>query len=410
MKTTTCNDVADYVWLTGHEARAMLTELAGDEAPLHSLVSKLRGRVSAERTHLLLEQVELRRRAKAKFVHPEQMFFTRIGLEQATDEWVAAYKALRFAARAGNPAPDKTGCPVPASSPSAVADVCCGIGGDLSALAKNSPVVGVDRDKQSAHFAAVNSGASTLSIDVEQFNLSGITALHIDPDRRPTGDRTTSLELTEPNLATIETLISRVPDAAVKLAPATRVPADWSNRCELEWISRDRECRQQVAWHGALADFPGQHRATIVPTACGIAARTIIGRPNQPVPVTTQIDHYVFDIDSAVLAAHLRGTLASQHALTGLGNGATYLTGPQPIDDTALACFEVADILPLEPRKLARYLARRRIGRLEIKKRGVDIDPEKLRRELKPKGDNAAALLITRAGGRIIVIVAARSV
>jgi hypothetical protein len=395
MKTTACSEVADYVWLTGDEAGAMLVELAEDDRPLHSLVSKLRGRVSAERTHLLLEQIELRRRATAKFAHPERMFFTRIGLEQATDEWVAAYKASRFAQRAALNVSKRAGI---------VADLCCGVGGDLMALAKECAVIGVDHDPATAHFAAANSGTTVHPIDVNQFDLRDISAFNIDPDRRATGHRTTSLDACEPNLATLESLIARVPNGAVKLSPAARVPPEWSNRRELEWISRDRQCRQLVAWHGAVAQFPGQHRATILP-----ALRTITGMPKQPLPVAAAVDRYVFDVDPAVLAARLKGVLASQHGLTAVASGATYLTGPRAIEDVALACFEVADVFPLEPRKLARYLAERAIGILEIKKRGVEIDPEKLRRELKPRGDNAATLLVTRAGGQTKVIVAQRT-
>jgi hypothetical protein len=401
MNTTACSEVADYVWLTGDEAGAMLVELADDKTPLHTLVAKLRGRVSAARTHLLLEQVELRRRATAKFAHPDQMYFTRIGLEQATDEWVSAYKAARFA-------PQRAGMSL-SNSPGAIADLCCGIGGDLLALTKEFPsVIGVDLDPIAAHFAAVNSDASVESTDVDQFDFKDTSALHIDPDRRPNGNRTTSLDYCQPNLVTIERLITRVPNAAVKLAPATQVPADWADRCELEWISRDRECRQLVAWHGALAQSPGQRRATIVQAARGLAQRTIIGQPNQPVPVVQQPGRYVFDIDPAVLAAHLKGVLAAEQDLSALDRGQTYLTGPRPIDDAALACFEIDEILPLETRKLARLLAERGIGQLEIKKRGVDIEPEKLRRELKLRGDSAATLLVAQVSGRSVAILAHR--
>jgi hypothetical protein len=288
------------------------------------------------------------------------------------------------------------------------ADLCCGIGGDLLALAKIRPVVGVDRDPVTAHFAAVNSGATVHRIEAEQLDFNGMSALHIDPDRRPTGRRTTSLETTEPNLSAIESFIAQVPDAAVKLAPATRVPAAWSDRCELEWISRDRECRQLVAWHGGLAQFPGQHRATILPAACGSAARTITGQPNHPISVVPKVNQYVFDLDPAVLAANLKGALAFQFALSSLADGPSYLTGPRPIHDAAIACFDVDDVFPFDTAKLARHLADRAIGQLEIKKRGVDLDPDRLRRELNLRGDNVATLLVTRAGERTIAILAHR--
>jgi THUMP domain-like len=59
-------------------------------------------------------------------------------------------------------------------------------------------------------------------------------------------------------------------------------------------------------------------------------------------------------------------------------------------------------------RAISKHLRERGIGRLEIKKRGVDIDPESLRRELKLRGDNAATLLITTIAGRPAAIVAQR--
>jgi hypothetical protein len=397
---TTCSDIADYEWLTGKEAGAILAELAVDNTPLHTAISRLRGRFTTTQTHLLLEQTDLRRRATAKFTQAHQMFFTRIGLEQATDEWVASYKASRFIQRAGASPP-----------PSLIADLCCGIGGDLQALAANTSAIGIDRDPVASHFAAINTGAPIQTTDIATFELKSVSAFHIDPDRRPGSRgsrRTTSLEWSEPNKATIDALLSQLPNAAIKLAPACEVPAEWSTRCELEWISRDRECRQLVAWHGALAQAPGQHRATILPAACGLAPRTITGQPKQPIPITDKPNRYVFDIDPAVLAAKLKGVLAAEHDLTALSAGSTYLTGEIPIADPALACFAVEDIMLFRVDKLTNHLHTHNIGQLEIKKRGIDLDPDKLRRQLKLRGDNSATLLITPNAGRPIAIIAQR--
>ncbi len=421
---TVCTDLADYEWLTGEEACGLLNELAEHAAPLHTAVARLRDRLSPQRTHLLVEQLELRRRAAAKFTGAQQMFFTRIGLEQATDECVAAYKASRIQRAAG-------------FTPAVFADLCCGIGGDLLALAGESTALGIDRDPIAAHFAAANTGAATRIGDVADVDLADFAAWHIDPARRPGtrhgsrgGRRTTSLAHCEPDLATIERLLAEVPHAAVKLAPATEVPATWAEHCELEWISRDRECRQQVAWHGHLAEFPGCRRATVLqdhspprsgegphksPPRSGegpgeglIVLRTVLGQPNIAIPTTDRVDRYVFDIDPAILAAGLKGALAAEHHLHALDGGPTYLTGRRSIDDAALACFEVAEVLPLQVRKLAPLLRERSIGRLEIKKRGVDVDPEKLRRDLKLRGDAAATLLITRVAARQTAILARR--
>jgi hypothetical protein len=407
---TTCSDLADYEWLTGDEASAILAELADDKTPLHTAIARLRGRFTPAQTHLLLEQTELRRRATAKFTQAHQMFFTRIGLEQATDECVAAYKATRFTTQ-------RAAGLSPSNGPAVFADLCCGIGGDLQALAANAPAIGIDRDPIIAHFAAINTGAPIHTTDIATFDLNSAAAFHIDPDRRPTGRRTTSLEWCEPNIETIDALLVRVPNAAIKLAPASEVPPHWSAHCELEWISRDRECRQLVAWHGALAKSPAQNRATILPAArhpvlslpkSGLAPRTITGHPKQPIPIADKPNQYVYDIDPAVLAAKLKGVLAAEHNLTALSAGSTYLTGDNTIIDLALTCFAVEEVMPFRIDKLAKHLAAHDIGQLEIKKRGVDINPEKLRRDLKLRGNNSATLLITPIAGRATAILAQR--
>jgi THUMP domain-like len=117
---------------------------------------------------------------------------------------------------------------------------------------------------------------------------------------------------------------------------------------------------------------------------------------------------YIFDIASAVLAAKLKGALAAEHALVALSAGPTYLTGDHPITDPALACFAVEEVLPFRIDKLAKFLRHRNIGQLEIKKRGVDLDLEKFRRDLKLRGDHAATLLITPIAGRPTAILAQR--
>jgi hypothetical protein len=401
-KMTLCAELDDIKWLTGSEAGALLAELAENDGPLHTVVTRLRGKFSAARTHLLVEQAALRRRAAAKFAQAERLFFTRTGLEQATDEWVARYKAGRFTG-------ERAGASPPPSS--IVADLCCGIGGDLMAFAQTGTSVGVDRDPIAAHFAAVNSGTTIRDDDVCNFDFEKVTAWHIDPDRRPTGHRTTALEWSEPDLQSIERLLERLPHAAVKLAPGAAPPPAWKQRAELEWISRDRECRQLVAWHGDLAMSPGKRRATVLSTSSDgslESTRSIVGDANIATPIAPQIDEYVFDMDAAVRAAHLTGALTAQRELQALSAGPSYFTGPRLLNDLALACFRVEEVLPLKTNKLAEHLQQLNIGQLEIKKRGVEIDPEKLRRELKLRGSDSATLLLTTIANRPTAILARR--
>jgi SAM-dependent methyltransferase len=394
-----CIELADYEWLVGQQAAAVLTDLATGSESLPIVASRLRRQFSLAQVHLLLEQTELRKRAAAKFTHADSMFFTSLGLEQATDQWVARHKAARFAGRAQ------------------IADLCCGIGGDLLALAEQGTTIGIDRDPVATHLAAANARACRAHdqlaqtqfeiTDADKFDLTDFAAWHLDPDRRPNRNRTTSLEWSDPNESVVERFLTDASHAAIKLAPAADVPDGWTDRCELEWISRDRECRQLVAWHGDLAKSPGLRRATALSND-GVPRYSFVGQANIGVPIAGRLGRFLFEPDSAVLAAHLTGALAAGHGLERVSAGVAYLSADAPSENPALASFEIAEVLPFETRRLAAHLRKLGIGTLEIKKRGVDVNPQQLRRELKLRGDQSATLILTPHNGKQIAILAHR--
>ena len=180
------------------------------------------------------------------------MFFTRQGLEQATDATLASYKATRF--------PPGMAC----------YDLCCGIGGDLLALGPRGEVVGVERDSVVACLAAANSQrlsphtSRVLQQDVREIALEPDIAVHIDPDRRPAGRRTVRLARHEPPADVVQRLLAPRAAAALKLAPATDPDDPLLAGAELEWIGQQRECQQLVAWFGAAARNPGRRVATVL--------------------------------------------------------------------------------------------------------------------------------------------------
>jgi hypothetical protein len=87
----------DYRWLTTEAAAKWLDLAAASDEPTLKLAARLRKDLTAEQVHLVLEQVDLRRRAEV--FRSRTDFITAKALEQATDEWVAAYRPA-FAAGA----------------------------------------------------------------------------------------------------------------------------------------------------------------------------------------------------------------------------------------------------------------------------------------------------------------------
>jgi hypothetical protein len=395
--------LADFRWLLSPEAAPWLELAAKELEPSVSTIVRLREELLAERVHLVLQQAALRYRARGKYAHAERMFFTPLGLEQATDEAIAGHKADQFARRFG-------------SSGGPLADLCCGIGGDLMALAARGPTIGVDRDPITALLAEANLAACRLpngsvrTIELATFRVAECTAWHIDPDRRPEGRRTTRAVLHDPPPAAIERLLTECPHGAVKLAPAAVLPDGWDSRAELEWISSRRECRQLVAWFGDFAaDRAGTRRATVLSPAR--EPRSFVGQANIPVPVAANIGRVVFEPDAAVLAAGLCGALAAACGLEAVTAQAAYLTGDPAatvLQDAALACFEVLEIMPLRIKKMRQWLRDRGIGRVEVKKRGVDIDPQRLAAELQGPGEDRATLLVFRKRDKTTAIIARR--
>ena len=102
--TSMRNAVLDRFSMAFEPRSGSLAGIGGQRVqPSVGAIAGLRKELSAERVHLVLQQAALRHRARDKFAAAERMFFTPLGLEQATDEVIAQHKAQRFAERLGSP-------------------------------------------------------------------------------------------------------------------------------------------------------------------------------------------------------------------------------------------------------------------------------------------------------------------
>jgi hypothetical protein len=116
----------------------------------------------------------------------------------------------------------------------------------------------------------------------------------------------------------------------------------------------------------------------------------------------------VHEPDGAVIRARLIGDVARSLDAGMLDEHIAYLTSDSPLTSPFVSTFRVREVLPADVKALAKALREREIGRLEIKKRGVDADPAVLRTRLKLRGSNSATLILTRIGARRIAILADR--
>jgi hypothetical protein len=341
----------------------------------------------------VLSQAKLRARAGAKFgPFAASMLFTEDGLEQATRLSVAAQHAGRFQ-RAGI---------------AWVADLGCGIGADAMAIASlGLEVTAVERDEVTAAIAAYNlapwTNASVEHGDAERHDLTGVGGVFLDPARRAGGKRLKDPADWSPSLDFAFGLADRLP-TGVKLAPGADrglIPAD----AEAQWVSVDRDVVELGVWFGALAR-DGSRRSALVIGDGGVAELTAAADSEDVGP--GMLGEYVLEPDGAVIRARLIGDLARRLHARMLDPTIAYLTTDAPATTPFATCFRVLADFPLDKRVLKRELAARGIGTVEIKKRGVDIDPAQLRTELAPKGDGSATLILTRIAGKRRALLAER--
>ena len=384
----------DYRWLISEAANKWLNYAGSAEQDLVRLTQLLRKDLSQSRAHLVLQQVDLRRRAGAKFSSANEMFFTPTSLEQATDEHVANYKALKF------------------SDFEAVADLCCGIGGDLLALGRQSNATGVEAGAEVSLFAEENcrrQGIRNIRVccgDATQFPLESVGAWHIDPDRRPTGARTSQLEFGSPDLRAIARMLRCQDTAAIKMAAAATFPAELDVAISSEWIQSRGECRQQVAWLGEFAD-DCRVSATLI-DAQGVSVSFRGDLAEKPM-VAHQIGSFCYEPAAAVIAARLTDALAAHCNCQRLAHQIAYLTSDKEVHHPMLTKFQVIDCLPFDQKQLRGYFRQHGIRHLEVKKRGVSCHPAQLQKQLAAKqGDAAATLIIAPHRQSTIAIVAKR--
>lgn len=380
-------DLETFQWLLTDDGQALLAEattlVAGGATPL-AAGSALRRTTTGERAAAALAQVELRDRAATKFGESAaRMYFTHDALEQATRQRVAAHRAGRAAAFGAQ----------------TLVDLGCGIGGDLVAAARAGIVcAGVDLDPvrvaiAEANLAALGLPGAVQVADATTVAHSGFDLAFADPARRSGAGRTFRVEDWTPPWTWVEGLLRR--DACVKVAPG--IPHDLvPEGVEAEWVSDAGEVKEAALWSGRTATVA--RRATVIGDG-GLATITDEEDPGAAAIGTRDVGAFLYEPDGAVIRAGLVTAVAAGLRAGLVDPRIAYLTGDEAFRSPFARGYRVLEQLPYREKQLKAALRERGIGRLTIKKRGVDVVPEQLRKRLALTGDAEATIVLTRVAG-----------
>ena len=332
-----------------------------------------------DRAPVLVETTLLRRRATDKLGQlgaVSEWLFTDEALQQATAAPVALHRAKRLAA-AGV----------------LVHDATCSVGTEVASLRDaGARVLGSDIDPVRLAMATHNLGPDA--------GLCRADALHpvtrdavvvVDPARRRGGQRRFNPADYQPGLAELIDCY-RGRELVVKCSPG--IDFDQVRRFgfdgEVEVTSYRGSVREACLWSGGLAAPGVRRRASVLdrgeqltdtePDDCGV-------RP---------AGRWIVDPDGAVVRAGLVRHYGARHGLWQLDPEIAYLSGDRL--PTEVRGFEVLEQLEFDERRLRRALTALDCGAVEILVRGLQVDPDALRRRLRPRGSQSLSVVLTRIG------------
>jgi hypothetical protein len=375
--------VSDNAVFPSDDALALLEQTYSPEIDPGALNAKLRkAGHDAEVIVEVVNQVALRQKARQKLGPiADSLLLTRQGLEQSSRFDVAKYHARKLGSLAS------------------VTDLGCGLGIDSIAFAEaGSTVVAVEKDEVTAKFASSNlarfPNAEIHRSAAEDFDVK-TEGVFLDPARRDLAASGRSRKLLSPedfspSIGFAFQQLSRVP-GGVKLSPA--LPHEMvSDRFEATWVSHSGDLVEFSQWSTHPQQF-GKRFAVMID---GETELKFTGDEFEA--GLSSLDEYVYEPDPALIRSHLLGAFALEQGLGLLSQGIAYLTGGER-KSPWLKGYKLIAELPLDEKAISRYLSERSIGSLEIKKRGVDVDPQLMRKRLKLKGSGAATLIATKVGG-----------
>ena len=385
-------------WLTGPEGVAALAVGAAQADPSSlAAATALRRQWNPEQAAAVLTQEQLRRRAVAKLgERARTLFLTQAGLEQATRPAVAAWRARVLAG----------------SGARRVVDLGCGLGVDaLAFLRAGLSVVAVERDPVTAVFAAANLSGAREGLDdaptaevrcadvVEAAAdlLDPTDAVFLDPARRSDRGRSWRLADLSPSWEfTREVLRGRL--GCAKLGPGfpmNQLPDDLG----ATWVSERGDLVELSLWSRTPYE-PGSRRAVLLPAGDELDAGV-----RREVPLG-EVGRYLYEPDPAVIRSGGTAALAESLGARALSPGIAYLSSDTLARTPFATAFEVLEVMPWDERRLRAWAREHDIGTLEIKVRGLDVDPAELRKRLKLRGRGSATVLLTlhRGDARLHVV------
>jgi hypothetical protein len=352
----------------------------------------------------MLEQIELYPKWKKKFPQADFLWTNKLALEQSSAPDIAQWKAGLFPPE------------------SRIADLCCGMGADSFAL-QGHELTGVDLDPERLEMYAHNAKqmgltAKTLLRDVQEKPVDADYFL-LDPARRPgSSNQRWQADDFSPSPSSWAQIIQNYKGGIIKLAPGLDFELDFPHT--RVFLGGHRECREQAILCGELhlPQMPkhGGVAAVVLPEAFVYCADKEAAHTQAPL---SEVQDFLWEPHAPLLRAHLFNHFGLQYGFQQIHPRIAYMTSADiPSDaqkaDYPFRGFRVLEVLQAKTKAIRKAMQEHKITFVEVKKRGMDINPSEWQKKLNKnnkKADTATTsgvLLFSRTSNKHVALLCTR--
>lgn len=356
--------------------------LAKDPLKLSTILSK---KYNQTERHAILHYLEILPKIRKKFgivgadlrvcPYDENFIFPdflcdRLAFEQATAKDISEYKAKLW------------------KSGAKITDLCCGMGGDSFWL-ENCESCGVDISKERVFMFNENMerlGKNFRAVQKDALEVEGGDFFCIDPARR---------EGLNPSYESILELSKKFSGGMLKLPPAFECE---ENNFDMMYLGNNNDCRETLMLCGSLANNFIRATNLIDEWKCEKDELKNIKLE------VKEIGKYILEPIPVLVRSHLFLSEARKYNLWQIDSTLAYLSSDSDFVPSGFTSYKIIAQSSLS--NVKSMLKKHDIGKITLKKRGVNIVPEDEIRRLAPKGSREAILFYTRILGQKRAILA----
>ena len=388
--------------LTSKEIQTFITKVLKEKWDSLKISAFLGKSFSEEERRAIMDYIPLVNKSREKFNTDSFLLCDRLALEQSTAYDIGEWKAKLW------------------PSSGSVHDLCCGMGGDSFFIPNSLELTGIDMSEErlqmyAYNMQALNKKANTLNADVRNLTKTVPNAIAdfftIDPARRKSeSENQRQFENLTPSLSEILNLAKKYRGGMIKLPPGypiDEIPLD----AEIIYLGSKQDCRECLILLGELVQNPGKIRTVILTKNDTFEFISTSKRPDFEKEQNLEegtLKNYLAEPCPLFVRSRIFTQFAKEWNAKILSKGIAYLTTEEPISHIGFSSFTVLDSVPLGTSAVKNMLKKHGIGKLTLKKRGVEIIPEEEIKRLKPKGKNEGILFYTRIAGEKTAILTQR--